>query len=364
VLHSHLGDAADSYAMALFDADNDGDIDWVLANGGGEANSVYRNDGHGQFTLVDLLGSADSRGMAFGDVDQDGDIDLVFANMDDPNTLYLNNGDGTFSFYAELGRCRARAVLIHDFNQDGRPDILFGNHGRRNRLLFNRGFGHHARAGGRRAVITSLDFDSTELGDVEDLTKRMSLADFDGDGDASDIVFVNEADSEHPASLQIFNVAADEQSNLVVQSEGGSVADISIADYDGDGQDDLAVLRPGGALEVMQVQAGSLLTIAVLDTNGADTILMVDVDGSGQADIISANNRSLNTRLDFAGDDLDSVALNHEDASAAVLLPNPEADGSSLALPSQDRRNKGGAGLPGLILLLLLARRKKSPQVD
>jgi len=366
VLHSHLGDAADSYAMALFDADNDGDIDWVLANGGGEANSVYRNDGNGQFTLVDLLGDADSRAVAFGDVDQDGDIDLVFANLDDPNTLYLNNGDGTFSFYAELGRCRARSVLIHDFNQDGRPDILFGNHGRRNRLLFNRGFGYHARAAGRGAgaAADSLDFDTTELGAPDDLTDSMSLADFDGDGDASDIVFVNQADSERPASLQIFSVAADEQSQLLVQSQSGSVADISVADYDGDGRDDLAVLRPGGALEVMQIQVDSLLTIAVLDTDGADTILMVDVDGSGQADLISANNRSANSRLDFAGHDLDRMALNNEDASAAVLLPNPQPDSASVALPSPVGRNKGGAGVPGLVILLLWARRKKSPPGD
>ncbi|WP_320824130.1 tandem-95 repeat protein [Reinekea sp.] len=365
VLHSHLGDAADSYAMALFDADNDGDIDWVLANGGGEANSVYRNDGNGQFTLVDLLGDADSRAVAFGDVDQDGDIDLVFANLDDPNTLYLNNGDGTFSFYAELGRCRAQSVLIHDFNQDGRPDILFGNHGRRNRLLFNRGFGYHARAAGRGAgrgagaAADSLDFDTIELGEADDLTDSMSLADFDGDGDASDIVFVNQANSERPASLQIFTVAADEQSRRVVQSQSGSVADISVADYDGDGRDDLALLRPGGALEVMQVQASGLLTIAVLDTDGADTILMVDVDGSGQADLISANNRSANSRLDFVGDDLDSARLNNEDASTEALLPNPLPVGLPEPTTGQSRPSQGGAGLPWILSALILARRKK-----
>lgn len=354
VLHSHLGDAANSYGMALFDADNDGDIDWVLANGGGEANSVYRNDGNGQFALIDRLGLANSRGVAFGDIDGDSDIDLVFANWDDPNTLYLNNGDGTFSFHAELGRTRARAVLIHDFNRDGRPDILFANYGQANQLLFNRGLDQWARALGRAGATELLEFDSIELGGADDLTESMSLADFDGDGEASDIVFINAADNAQPAGLQIFTVDSDEQSNLQLQSLGSSVADLSVGDYDGDGRDDLAVLRPGGALEVMQVQSeGSLVTIAVLDTDGADTVLMVDVDDSGQADIISANNRSATSRLDFAGTDLNSMALNNEAASPAVPLPK------SQPAPAQNPTSRGGAGLPWVLGLLLFARRKK-----
>ncbi|MDO7643790.1 MAG: FG-GAP-like repeat-containing protein [Reinekea forsetii] len=354
VLHSHLGDAANSYGMALFDADDDGDIDWVLANGGGEANSVYRNDGNGQFALIDRLGLANSRGVAFGDIDGDSDIDLVFANWDDPNTLYLNNGDGTFSFHAELGRTRARAVLIHDFNRDGRPDILFANYGQANQLLFNRGLDRWARALGRVGATELLEFERIELGGADDLTESMSLADLDGDGEASDIVFINAADNAQPAGLQIFTVDSDGQSSLQLQSLGSSVADLSVGDYDGDGRDDLAVLRPGGALEVMQVQSGGgLITIAVLDTDGADTVLMVDVDDSGQADIISANNQSATSRLDFAGTDLNNMALNNEAASSAVPLANPQPAGA------QSPTSRGGAGLPWMLGLLLLVRRKK-----
>ena len=53
-----------------FDKDNDGDIDWVLANGQGEGNTVYLNNGQGLFTLTDVLGHYDSRAVAFGDIDR------------------------------------------------------------------------------------------------------------------------------------------------------------------------------------------------------------------------------------------------------------------------------------------------------
>jgi len=371
VLHSHLGDASDTYGMALFDADNDGDKDWVLANGGTEANSIYLNDGEGHFTLVDLLGNYNSRAVAFGDIDRDGDKDLVFANYNDPNTLYLNNGDGTYTFFAELGRWRSRCVIIHDFNRDGRPDILFANRGFRNSIFFNRGIGNSNGNASRSLTRsftrtsegslpdTGFSFDETEIGNADDLTEQVTLADFDGDGIASDIVFVNEADESQDASMQVFTIADNEQSTLIAEADTGSVTDVSVGDYDGDGRDDLAVLRPGGALEVMQPASNTLKTIEVMDTDGADTILMVDVDGSGQADIISANNTSETSRLDFAGSVTDIEATDEGTTVPVVLPETPEP-----AAPTSNFRpvsSKGGAGLTWLLLGLLLIPRKKYP---
>ncbi len=378
-LHSHLADASDSYAMALFDIDNDGDIDWVLANGNGEANTVYRNKGDGFFELIDVLGNYDSRAVAFGDVDRDGDLDLVFANNNDPNTLYLNNGDGTFSFHSEFPSRHSRAVIIHDFDGDGRPDIVFANRGWRNRIYFNRGFGHGPVA---RTLLSSRSFAVTgeesnqstedtlvteelvsgfsgiEFGNADDLTSKATLADLDGDGIASDLVMVNESSERTPASIQLF--AFDTQGNNVLTGETktGSVADLSVGDYDGDGKDDVAVLRPGGALEVMSASAGQLTTIEVMDTDGADTILMVDVDGSGQADVISANNRSDSSRLDFAGEVVNNEASEDNDGSPAVVLPERPTVASVKPTTSASQ-SKGGAGLPLLLLPMLLLFKRR-----
>jgi len=358
-LHSHLGDASNSYAMALFDIDNDGDIDWVLANGQGEANTVYLNDGQGFFTLTDALGHYDSRAVAYGDIDGDGDQDLVFANNEDPNTLYLNNGDGTFTLHQEFPAQRSRAVIVYDFNRDGKADILFANRGWRNRIYFSRVVAVTARTLLRSTTSptqTTLDgFDNVDFGQADDLTSRALLADLDGDGIASDIVMVNEANDNQSASLQLFAVDDQGNSQLISATNTGTVADMSIGDYDGDGKDDIAVLRPGGAMEVMSNTGGVLNTIEVMDTDGADTILLVDVDGSGKADVISANNRNQSSRLDFIGDVVDNEDTIETEGDTVVNLPVTPRPASV----SNSSRNSG-AGIPIILLpLLWLLRRKQ-----
>ena len=88
------------------DYDNDGDSDAYVANDK-TANYLWRNNGDGTFTDVALLAGAalgeDGQSQAgmgtdFGDYDGDGDLDIVVTNLDlENNNLYRNNGDGTFS---------------------------------------------------------------------------------------------------------------------------------------------------------------------------------------------------------------------------------------------------------------------------
>jgi hypothetical protein len=356
VLHSHLADAADSYAMVLFDIDNDGDKDWVLANGSSQPNTVYRNNGEGFFEYIGALGSYSSRAVAYGDLDQDGDLDLVFANDKDPNTLYLNQGDGTFELYKEFESRGSRRVLIHDFNRDGRPDIFFANRGFRHQLYINRGFAARSFFKPRNGDETSVGFGAIEFGEPDDLASEATLADLDGDGIATDLVLANEANNGKPATLKVFSVDETGQSELITETETGSVTDLSVGDYDGDGKDDIAVLRPGGALEVMASNAGVLTTTEVMDTDGADTILMVDVDGGGQADIISANNRNDSSRLDFAGEVSNSEDILEENDSVAVPLQTKPGIAAVQPVVSEPTK-KGGAGIPFILIPLLLVTR-------
>ena len=90
----------------LFDADDDGDLDLYLVQGGhiaadgphGLPDTFMRNDGTGTYTRspigVDLTDYG--MGVATGDVDNDGDVDLYVLNLG-TNRLLLNNGDGTFT---------------------------------------------------------------------------------------------------------------------------------------------------------------------------------------------------------------------------------------------------------------------------
>ncbi|MEJ2042112.1 MAG: tandem-95 repeat protein [Reinekea sp.] len=336
VLHSHLADTADSYGLSVFDIDGDGDHDWVLANGHGEPNTVYRNDGNGFFKLTGQLGNYDSRAVAHGDIDMDGDQDLIFANAHDPNTLYLNDGNGHFTLAQEFSSCRSYQVLVHDFNQDGRSDFLFAGRGFRHRMFLNHGFHRHSVADSAsfKTDLTATDqtdideFDTIEFGDENDQTSNMQLADLDGDGIASDLIAITEASDGNPASLKIFTVADDGTVTLSSEIENGSVSDLSVGDYDGDGKDDVALLHPGGALELMQTQDGMLTTFKVMDTNGADTILLADVDGNGTADVISANNRSQASQLNFSGEVINADEAD-ADSNDEAPLPLSQSDSTS-----------------------------------
>jgi len=94
--------------LALFDFDNDADLDLYLVNGSDlpgmtslipPTNCLYRNDG-GTFTDITTEASVGDTGYGLGccvgDYNNDGFTDLYVTNYG-PNVLYRNNGDGTFT---------------------------------------------------------------------------------------------------------------------------------------------------------------------------------------------------------------------------------------------------------------------------
>ncbi len=98
-----------SAGLALFDYDQDGDIDIYLVSGSAlrgsqysppPRNRLYRNEGNWRFTdVTETSGLGDTgHGLAVtvGDYDNDGDRDVYLTNFG-PNALYRNNGDGTFT---------------------------------------------------------------------------------------------------------------------------------------------------------------------------------------------------------------------------------------------------------------------------
>ena len=89
--------------VALFDFDNDGDLDLYLVNGSDlpgmtssipPTNRLYRNDG-GTFTHITTEASVGDTGYGLGccvgDYNNDGFTDLYVTNYG-PNVLYRNNG--------------------------------------------------------------------------------------------------------------------------------------------------------------------------------------------------------------------------------------------------------------------------------
>ena len=148
--------------VALFDYDNDGDLDAYFVQGRmmGEGKTfgdalfdpvgplplrgrLYRNDlqvaDDGtravRFTDVTDASGVDAQGhgmgVATGDVDNDGWIDLYLTNLG-PNRLYRNNGDGTFTDASALSGTDDSAWGVSasfvDYDRDGWLDLYVGNY--------------------------------------------------------------------------------------------------------------------------------------------------------------------------------------------------------------------------------------------
>ena len=98
------------WGTALFDYDNDADLDIFVTNGSTfqelgnpevlipQADALYRNNGDGTFTDVsgttgiEALPARVGRGATFGDYDNDGDVDIFIVNNHAPATLLRNDG--------------------------------------------------------------------------------------------------------------------------------------------------------------------------------------------------------------------------------------------------------------------------------
>ncbi|MCD6339494.1 MAG: CRTAC1 family protein [Verrucomicrobia bacterium] len=135
---------------ALFDYDNDGDLDIYFVNGcwhpdvsdnrgrryrGKHRNALYRNNGDGTFTDVTDEAGVGDKGFGMSataaDYDNDGDLDLYVLNYG-PNVLYRNNGDGTFTDVTREAGLEVPVWSLHaawfDYNEDGWLDVYVADY--------------------------------------------------------------------------------------------------------------------------------------------------------------------------------------------------------------------------------------------
>jgi hypothetical protein len=277
---------------ALFDYDNDGDLDIYLVQGSPldpagkllsrpppgwkPGNRLFKNmlAETGELRFVDVTEKAGvghigyGMGVAVGDYDNDGFLDLYVTNFGN-NVLYHNNGDGTFTdvtLEAGVGDPHwSTSAAWVDFDGDGYLDLFVCNYVdftvKGNRGCFSpTGEPDYCTPKMYHAVPSRL-FRNLRNGRFEDVTEASRInsaygpalgvlcADFDGDG-RTDIYVANDTAQNHLWLNQgdgTFREAALEQ-GVAYSADGLAKAGmgVTLADVQNDGGEMLLVTNLAG----------------------------------------------------------------------------------------------------------------------
>jgi enediyne biosynthesis protein E4 len=274
------GQLAATGPMALADIDGDGDLDLFI---GGRtvpgkypqpaASQVFRNDG-GQFVL-DAQNTAKFAalglvsGAVFSDIDGDGDPDLVLA-LEWGSVMVFTNDKGTFTDATErLGLSKYKGlwngVTVGDLDEDGKLDIIATNWGLNSKYrtdpqhplrlyyadfdgngtldlvetYFDAKMGKYVPYRGLDAMAAAMPFIKDKFATykaygaagVEDIFgPRLASAPFVTATTLEHMAFLNRGDHFEAVALPI-------------EAQFAPAFGVGVADYDGDGHDDVFITQ-------------------------------------------------------------------------------------------------------------------------
>ncbi|HEY0810788.1 MAG TPA: VCBS repeat-containing protein, partial [Longimicrobiales bacterium] len=268
--------------VGLFDMDNDGDLDVALGGLSGSTDILFfRNPGNGALPdpiSVPVGNYADA--FINSDLDSDGDVDLaVSINVDDQLVILLNNPTGTFTVTQRANiDHEPKGIEAADIDGDGDLDLMTTSSDQLGRIFHNNGnatfvAGPSIAAGPRPLNVLAFDID----------------ADFD-----LDLVY---ADGNSTRLFIFKNNGFGQFSPPPLQGEfdaGGPTQFAAWADFDGDGDFDMALCGGNGRVTLMRNDGSGVFTAVDLPTTkgGAAGLVATDFDGDGDFDIATA--RSVN----------------------------------------------------------------------
>jgi hypothetical protein len=256
--------------IAVADFDNDGDLDFVAVNSGGQPDIVYLNDGTGNFSLAWALEPSNARDVAAGDFNNDGNPDIAVAAAG-PNLVYFGDGSGGFGAAFELGNENSGGVAVGRFNGDNRDDLVFANVGAESRIWT-------VTAGGEFAPVI---LPTASVGDAV----SVAAADFDNDG-LDDLVFGRVAlrMDDVPSNPVLLN-RGEMTFERVAELGISPTFDVLVGDVSEDGQLDIVFINASGLHQRWTGNGGEFTLHAeqIIDI-GAVTGVLADLGFSDSGD--------------------------------------------------------------------------------
>ena len=270
---------SDGRDVTFGDVDGDGDLDILVAVGGGVdtnpnyADRLWLNDGYGNYIdSGERIGDQFTNVITLGDVDGDGDLDLLAGNTYQ-TTVWLNDGSGKFS---DTGQVLAAPVIrnltLADLDGDGDLDAYCDGR-QRDKVLINDGLGN---------------FTVISLGLYSYYGSNSQLGDLDGDGDL-DVVRVSREEG-----VILLNDGAGNLNETVTPFATDAWYGLTLGDIDSDGDLDIAA--------IVVVSSGYSTQFYTNDGNGAfspsgdpiysssrSELLLIDIDGDNDLDLVTSN---------------------------------------------------------------------------
>lgn len=263
-------------SIDLADLDRDGKPDLVVVSSGVQ---ILLGRGDGQF--VPGASFADGEypaAVVVRDFNGDGRLDIVTANQTAGTvSAYLGKGDGTFGANRESVATSNIAMLAAgDLDGDGKADLVVSNGGMTS-VLFGTGAGTFVRA--------------QDLGLV-DLVRGATLGDVDGDGQLDLVLALGSDPLTLGAALGNGDGTFAAVKDLGFQSHlGVDGLAVALGDLTGDGKLDVAAaVGYSGDVAVFVGNGDGTFALPAIVAEGGNVnrILLLDVTGDGEPDIVTA----------------------------------------------------------------------------
>ncbi len=226
--------------LALADFDNNGSIDLVVANGGGQPDLVFLNDGLGNFAAGATLDASFAEDVVAADFNADGNVDIAFAAVGG-NPVYLGDGLGGFVLEGLLGAEESQSVGVARLDGDSLPDLVFGNVGSPSRTWLRSATG----------FVTGALLNVGDAGSV-------AAADLDGNG-SLDLVFARRSSGlgDVPANPVLLNDGSGNFNNQLGTFGASPTSDVKVGDFNRDGSPDLLFINDSGLHQIWIAAGGS-----------------------------------------------------------------------------------------------------------